>query len=189
MMVSTRYLLAMKTANHIHDLLDRLARLHAAGLRHDDLNPTQVAALSYLARANRFSRSPSLVADYLATTRGTASQTVKALVRKGLVEEAPVSGDKRAITLVLTASGRAAFGRNTEVMAALAMLEKAEAEILQAGLEELAKSLLSARGGRSFGLCRTCRHHQPHAGGANCALLKVALLPEEVNQICFEHAA
>jgi len=179
----------MNSRIEIHDLIDRLSRLHAAGMRADDLNPTQIAALNYLARANRFSRSPSMVADYLATTRGTASQTVKTLVRKGMVEETAVAGDKRALLLSLTDSGRSALRRNEDLIAALESLPDEVTENLHEGLKTLAQSLLSARGGRSFGVCRGCCHHVVEKSGAYCALLKVTLLPEEADQICFEYAA
>jgi hypothetical protein len=66
----------------INDLVERLARLSAADNWAEALNPPQRAALSYLSRANRLSRCPSHVADYMAVTRGTASQTLKSLVRE-----------------------------------------------------------------------------------------------------------
>jgi len=80
-------LLGMEPASrhHIRELIERLARVSAADEWADDLNPTQKAALAYLARANQYSRSPSQVAEFLAATRGTVSQTLKALARKGLI--------------------------------------------------------------------------------------------------------
>ena len=75
------------------DLVDRLYRLNAARDWADTLNPTQRMALAYLARANRFSRCPSHVAEYMALTRGTASQTLKALVRKKLIRSQRSSKD------------------------------------------------------------------------------------------------
>jgi DNA-binding MarR family transcriptional regulator len=86
----------------ISDLIDRLGRLNAAEEWNGPLNPSQFAALSYLARANRFSRAPSHVADYLATTRGTASQTLKALARKELIAESRLEEDKRSIRYDVT---------------------------------------------------------------------------------------
>ena len=79
MIISTRYIRGM-TQNHlirIRTLIERLAKITTAVDWQDGLNPAQYNALSYLALANRYSRSPSHVADYLCTTRGTASQTLK----------------------------------------------------------------------------------------------------------------
>ncbi len=172
-------------------LLERLARLQAAGDWADDLNPTQWTALSYLARANRFSRAPSQVADYLAATRGTVSQTLKALARKGLVEEAASDGDRRSISYEITAEGQAALSRQRVLGEALAVLPEARVAALADGLSDLVATLIEARGGRGFGLCRTCRHHRPAGveGAGHCRLLDLPLAPHEADRICHEHAA
>ncbi|CAH2394963.1 hypothetical protein [Mesorhizobium ventifaucium] len=51
-------------------LIDRLERLARSGEQSGRLNPAQWDALRYLARANRFSRTPAALANYLASTRG-----------------------------------------------------------------------------------------------------------------------
>ena len=154
----------------------------------EDLNPTQRAALAYLARANRFSRAPSHVADYLSATRGTVSQTLKALERKGLVRAAPSDGDRRSIAYVPTPEGAAIAARGGAVDAALADLPAPTAAALTDGLAELTRDVLARRGGRSFGMCRTCRHHDPRGPGGFCMLLGVDLDPPETRQLCHEHA-
>lgn len=173
----------------IRALLDRIGRIAAAEEWTEDLNPAQRSALGYLARANRFSRSPSNVADYLCTTRGTASQTLKALERKGLVTPARSAADKRSISYDVTEEGRAALATPSDLNAAIDRLPDSEAEALMAALESTLHDALSSRGHREFGVCRTCRYHQPGEGGATCALLKVALAPMEAEQICHEHQA
>ena len=57
-------------------LIGRLDRLMRSGVAVEGLNPAQWEALRYLARANRFSRPPAGLADYLGSTRGTVSQTL-----------------------------------------------------------------------------------------------------------------
>lgn len=173
---------------HLRDLLHRVARLLASEGWGDDLNPTQRAALAYLVRANRFSRAPSHVADYLAATRGTVSQTLKALRRKGLVEEARSETDRRSVVLEPTEAGRACVGTADALDAALAGLPEAQAAALETGLGDLVSDLLKRRGGRSFGICRTCRHHEGRPDGGHCRLLRVDLAPFETGQLCHEHA-
>ena len=181
----TRYLIAM--TNALPDLLERLSRLHLAERRTDDLNPAQIAALDYLGRANRFSRMPSAVADYLAATRGTVSQTLKALARKGLVDETRSDTDRRARRYDLTEAGRAALARLPQP--ATPDLPDDGIARAETALRHLLEAMLQARGGRSFGLCRTCTHHRRRDGGAHCALLDLPLRPEEADQICQDHAA
>lgn len=91
----------------IRDLLDRVLRTSAAEDWTEDISPSQRAVLSYLSRANRYSRAPSQVADYLSATRGTVSQTLKTLARKGLVSEQRSEKDKRSISYKISEIGRA----------------------------------------------------------------------------------
>lgn len=174
----------MTEDEEIAELMDRIARLHGARRRTAALPEAQVAALDYLARANRFSRSPSAVADYLAATRGTVSQTLIALARKGLVTDDPAPDDRRSRIYSLTAEGRAEIGGTGPGPD----WGGAKAGLLISLRTALAAMLRDA-GGRSFGLCRTCRHHRPGEAGAFCALLGVALAAAEADQICAEHQA
>lgn len=181
----------MTTKDHseLRALIDRISRLNAAEDWGGGLNPTQRAAIAYLARANRFSRMPSQVADYLSATRGTVSQTLKALARKGLVAETRSTSDRRSVSYAVTAEGLQALETTTAMDAAIAGLKAKEAAQLNAALKDLLTAALAQREGRSFGICRTCRHHRKGPEGAHCALLEVALQPEETEQICHEHEA
>ena len=173
----------------LRPLLDRLSRLAAADAWLGDLTPTQMAVLEYLGRANRFSRAPSQVADFLGATRGTVSQTLKTLERKGLVQEQKSSEDKRRISYEITESGQAAIAGDSQIDAALAQLTATERAPLEAGLRALLRQMIAQRGGRPFGLCRTCRYHDATSKGrAQCRLLDVALTAKEAGQICHEHA-
>ncbi|HQU67799.1 MAG TPA: MarR family transcriptional regulator [Albidovulum sp.] len=174
----------MTDDEEIAELMDRIARLHSARRRSAALPEAQVAALDYLARANRFSRSPSAVAEYLAATRGTVSQTLIALARKGLVSEEPAPDDRRSRIYSLSPKGRAEIGG----AGPSPDWGGAKTELL-IGLRAALAVMIRDAGGRSFGLCRTCRHHRPGEDGAFCALLGVALAVAEADQICAEHQA
>ena len=171
----------------LRELFDRIARVSAAEEWSDELNPAQRSALAYLARANRFSRAPSHVADYLCTTRGTASQTLKALERKGFVGQARSTADKRSISYDVKKKGRAALNAASSFDAALGALTASEAEALSRLLETTGRRLLERRGFRTFGVCRTCRHHRRTKDGLACALLEVPLTAAAANELCHEH--
>src|SRR4029079_9135990 len=85
--------------------LERLSRLMRAGEFGDGLNPAPWEALRFLARANRFSNSPCALTRSLGATKGTISQTVKALERKKLIAKSERPGEKRSVVLRLTAGG------------------------------------------------------------------------------------
>ncbi|MEP4768107.1 MAG: MarR family transcriptional regulator [Roseibium sp.] len=181
----------MKTRSQkqtIQDLIDRLSRLNAAEEWNGPLNPSQFAALSYLGRANQMSRAPSHVADYLATTRGTASQTLKALARKDLIEETRSETDKRSIRYDVTAAGLDILEHPSALNGAIGALESETSEALATGLETLVNTALKRQGGRSFGICITCRHHEEQRDGGYCRLLNITLSPRQTTQICNEHS-
>jgi len=179
----------MTQPEQIRVLINRLARLDAAETWVDALNPAQIAALEYLARANRFSRAPSHVADYLGTTRGTMSQTLKALVRKGYVSERRSESDKRSISYNLSDAGRSLAARRGDLIDVINVLPDAEMRHLGDSLSAILERHLSQNNGRAFGLCNACAYHRVTKNGANCALLSLALAPEESNQICHEQVA
>lgn len=172
------------STDRLSALIERLARLSASEAWETELNPTQFAALDYLARANRFSRSPSHVADYLGATRGTVSQTLKSLARKGLIAESRAAADRRAIHYTPTPEGRA-------LLAGPRLLDRlgGDSRDLEDALSRLLADLLAERGGRPFGLCRGCRHHARRDGAGYCALLDTPLAPGEEDLVCHEFAA
>src|SRR5690606_39789488 len=101
----------------------------------------------YLDQANAFSRSPSAVADYLDATRGTVSQTLRALARKGLIVAAEDPADRRSLRYDLTAKGRAMLRTRTELAD--------HGGTLEAALGDLVARMIAAGGGRRFGPRRT----------------------------------
>lgn len=179
----------MTRPDHIRSLINRLARLDASETWESPLNPAQIGALEYLARANRFSRAPSHVADYLGTTRGTMSQTLKSLARKGFVKERRSEADKRSISYELTEAGRVLAAPRRALVEAIEALPKTEQASLGAALSDLLAFQLRKNGTRPFGFCRACTHHRVMQDGPFCALLSLKLLPEEADQTCHEQEA
>ena len=172
---------------HIRDLLERIVRINAAEEWSDELSPTQLTALSYLVQANRFSRSPSQVAEFLATTRGTVSQTLKVLARKGLIEKILSQADRRWASYEVTKAGLSALNRSTVIDEVLEGLNTQTTNALAIGLEALVRDALKARGRRRFGVCKTCRYYKPKGTGGFCTLLREELTKKDAEQICHEY--
>ncbi len=171
---------------HIRELINRLARLDAASAWAGDLNPTQRAVLGYLGRANRFSRSPSHVAEYLGTTRGTVSQSFKSLLQKGYVTEYRSAQDKRTISFELTSRGADIARQTGGLENSISELETDQIHGLQASLSAILKGLLRQNGGRAFGVCSSCIHFKTADVGGFCTLLSEPLSTEETSLICHE---
>ena len=92
------------------EVMAQILRLANGAAFAGGLNPAQWSALRYLADAVPEARTVTAFAHYHATTSGTASQTVAALVRKGLVagEQAAQS---HAQAVVMTNDAQHVVGR------------------------------------------------------------------------------
>ncbi|WP_254440124.1 MarR family winged helix-turn-helix transcriptional regulator [Ruegeria atlantica] len=151
------------------------------------MNPAQRGALEYLVQANMYSRAPSQVAEYFGTTRGTMSQTLKVLARKGYVSEETSRSDKRSISYTPTEAGRAMVAASNPIAMAFESLELSQQTELENALRHGLQLALKANGGQSFGLCKTCKHYDPQEVNGFCKLLSVSLSKGENNKICVEH--
>jgi len=71
----------------------------------ESLQPVHLQALIYLSKANRYSNTPQALADYLGVTKGTVSQTLLLLDRRGLIERFEDEIDRRVVRLRLSSAG------------------------------------------------------------------------------------
>src|SRR5258705_4551427 len=94
------------SARETAELLVQVGRLVQAEGYDGELSPAQWMALRFFARANQFSRNPSAFAEFQATTRGTATQTIKLLEAGGDLGREPSKADRRNIPLRLTSQGK-----------------------------------------------------------------------------------
>ena len=179
----------MTSPNHIIALIKRLARLDSSEVWETDLNPAQIAALEYLANANSFSRAPSHVAEYLGTTRGTMSQTLKALTRKGYIVEHRSDADRRSISHDLTDAGKDLVARHGSLAKIIGALPSDQKTTVKSTLSDILTQQLAANGGRAFGICKSCKYHRTTGNQAYCSLLSVQLSVEETELICHEQVA
>ncbi len=183
----------MSDDRRLIDLLDRLARVAGNDRNALGLNPVQWEALRFFARANRFSCNPSGLRQYLGVTKGTVSQTIIALEKKGLLKKAPDPQDRRGVEVRLTASGKKLLADDplNRWQADLAALPSAKRRSLESALGDLLRAALHNRERQPFGFCRDCvhflRHHEngePHF----CALLEAPLSDDDSALICREQS-
>lgn len=180
------------SAEAIHDSLMHLSRLLLAEAREglSGLQPVQLQALQYLSHCNRYSDTPAAVADFLGATRGTVSQSLRVLEERGLVAKRPDPEDRRVVHLSLTPRGdrlREKAIPPAAVEHAVRILGRRDAEAAETALRELLRALQRARGGASFGVCRTCTHFRREAGGFRCGLTLEPLSLRDSGLLCREH--
>lgn len=182
------------SASEVQDLLERLGNLlrmemRAFGLRYG-LQPTQIEALAYLTQCNRYSDTPQAVGEFLGLTKGTVSQSLIVLEKKGLLRKQLDGKDKRVIHLIPTAKGRKLIASGVPSKG----LEKALASQPAQRVSELAEALRSLLRGlqhhnqrKTFAACHTCRFNERHHAGYVCGLTGEPLSVREVHLICREH--
>jgi DNA-binding MarR family transcriptional regulator len=139
-------------------LLDRIGRLTRELQFADGLNPAQWEALRFLAQANKYSRSPTALADYLGATKGTVSQTLIALESKGLITRCKKTEDRRQVDLCLTDAGQAMLGKDpmqTLEQATMEVADELGAEMVK-GLSRLLHDLQTRNQINEFGVCQDC---------------------------------
>ena len=176
----------------ISDLVARLGRI-AHGLQFSaGLNPAQWEALRYIARANRYSRTPSALAAYLGITKGTVSQTLIALEAKGYIERTRDGADRRSVSLTLTEHGRELLEKDPLqfLQEAGGALSAVDGEAMRDGMNLLVGALTRTLGRCEFGICDECRHllsgdaEGDVAAPVYCGFIGEPLSEAELGRIC-----
>lgn len=177
----------------ILDLAERLgnlaeARLKAAVAPHG-LLLVHARILLYLAGANRYSNTPLAVADYLGLTKGTVSQSLILLENRGFIAREADARDKRVVRLVLTEAGQSLVRAvEQDSIGRLQVAARDLPEGLLDALTDMLRRLQRAEGRKSFGVCRTCRHHLVEGPGRwRCGLTDEPLTAQDREHICRDH--
>ena len=179
----------------IYEYLERIANLLRTDTRKagvgKGLQPVQMEALHYLSGCNRYSNTPAAVSDYLGLTKGTVSQTLGVLENAGLIEKLPDFKDRRVVHLQLTDMGEALIRESIppkSLKVALDLTTEAEQDFIVIALRRILRAMQQANKLRSFGVCKTCRHHRAEAEDLRrCALTGEILTSDDIDKICREH--
>ena len=110
------------------------------------LNPAQWAALRYFQETTTDRCTVTGFANFQGTTKGTASQTVAALVRKGYLKRMADKKDRRVHRLVLTPEGEAMIAQDPlQALAdAVEKLEEQDRGELAINMERVLRELIRA---------------------------------------------
>ena len=183
------------SGNHLADMIVYLARLGqsparagAPGGPPHNLTAAQWTALRYFASANRFSRTPSAFSDFHATTRGTASQTVKSLVGLGLRARQTPATDGRSTVIDVTDAGRQMLQHDPlrELRRVLEQLDPTARLALSDALDQAVSDLAQSRNAPVFGSCADCSHCQIAEPASYCHCTQSLLTLPEMDAICVD---
>jgi len=177
------------TPDRIAELLVHLGRAVQSENARSELTAAQWTCLRFFARANGSTRTPSAFASFQATTRGTASQIIKSLERRGLVCPTRSERDRRSICFDLTEEGHATLDNDPlhVLIGLIDGLEGTESVQFLTTLSGLASALAATRGVPSFGTCRDCSHFGTTGDAAYCACMAAELAADEIDRLCASH--
>ncbi|MGR9093189.1 MAG: MarR family winged helix-turn-helix transcriptional regulator [Gammaproteobacteria bacterium] len=188
----------MRNSLTVAGLVERLSHCSCGEAYRDGLKPTQWSALRYFSRANRFSRTTTAFARFQGTSTAAASQTIGALVQRGLLERTADTFDKRKHLLSLSPGAETLLDADPlrALAAAVAILDEHEQADLEQKLERMLRHLTTQQSGKAFGYCGDCRFLQCRrrastgdaAATYRCAHLDEALETDEIDRLCANFA-
>lgn len=186
------------SARETAELLLMLGRLVQFEGYDGGLSPAQWMALRFFSRANAFSRTPSAFAEFQATTRGTASQAIKALEAGGYLARQRSKADGRSTTLRLNDKGKKALARDPfEVLVrAVDTLDLEELTVMHNALHQVLTTVAASGTRRRFGVCRDCAYlggdiccssTSANRSALECLLFGVRINPKEAGLLCVHY--
>jgi DNA-binding MarR family transcriptional regulator len=179
----------------VFDLIERMTALIRSEERKKcaelGLQPVHLQVLDYLSRCNRYSDTPAALTNYLGMTRGTVSQTLLLLEKKGYVKKTADVADRRVVHLSLLPEGEMMLqqARQSELFKQASLIFK-ETEFVNHEMVfvKALMALQKANRSQSFGLCKTCQHFIKLPTGFQCNLTKELLSHSDSEKICQEHS-
>ncbi len=178
------------------DLIERLGHLIRAELRRigqeHRLQVVHLQALAYLARANRYSNTPQALGEFFSLTKGTVSQSLLLLDRRGLIERYEDEVDRRVVRLRLSPLGEQLVNESLTSSQWMEATREISANRVRNGVSVLRETLFMMQldnGGRTFGVCQSCAYLQKESQRVyRCGLMGDRLTVPETRRICREHS-
>jgi DNA-binding MarR family transcriptional regulator len=179
------------------ELVERLGNLMRSELRKagadESLQPVHLQALVYLSRANRYSNTPQALADYLGLTKGTVSQTLLLLDRRGLIERFEDDIDRRVVRLRLSSAGEQFLAESQPALPwqnATRNISPNRIRNATSALREALATLQEDNEGAVFGECSSCSWCQKLSQRIyRCGKMGDRLSGPETRKLCRIYAA
>ena len=178
------------------EMIERLGNLMRAEFRRigadEQLQPVHIHALLYLYKANRYSNTPQALANYLGITKGTASQSLMLLDRRGLIERYEDDVDRRVVRLRLSNTGEQFLYEAQPAQQwqqATRNISPNRVRNAVSALREALMTLQEDNEGTQFGTCPGCEHFERlSARASRCGLMGDRLSGPDTRRICWLYA-
>lgn len=159
--------------------------------KQNSLSPIQIQILIFLLFQSREKCKVSYLAQEFNMTKATVSDSVKVLLKKGLIEKQDHPEDTRSYLIALTASGKkmaeASSSFSLPIEKPLNTLTPEQKEVMLTSLLKLIKDLNKAGIITVPRMCYTCANYRSRSNGHFCNLLNTELADSEIRVDCPEH--
>ncbi len=180
---------------NLYPLIERIGNLLRTETRKScnnlGLQPVHLQALDYLSQCNRYSDTPLAVTDYLGATKGTVSQTLSVLKKKGYITSIVDTKDRRVQHLKVSESGHrilSAFLPPAKYREASNRISEIDRNQMVNLLTRMLKELQIANQFKTFGVCKSCHFFRSEGAQYQCGLTKEPLNSDDSEKICREHS-
>jgi MarR family transcriptional regulator, negative regulator of the multidrug operon emrRAB len=178
------------------ELVERLGNMMRAEARRagadEALSTVHVEALVYLSNANRYSNTPQALGEYLGLTKGTISQSLLLLDRRGLIERYQDDIDRRVVRLRLSATGEQFLLEAQPQHAWIQATRDISPNRIRNAVSALRETLTTFQAdndGQPFGTCPSCRHFERLSARAfRCGLMGDRISGPETRKVCWLYA-
>lgn len=154
------------------------------------LQPIHVQVLDYLNECNSYSNTAVGITEYFGLTKGTVSQTLQVLERKGYIEKYHDEEDARVTHLVLSKNGETlledASNDDAFEQAQQAVLSK-QYKTLDDALRMTLFTLQRKCDVKTFGSCDSCINFNVEDNHYICTETRLPVWQLETQKICREH--
>ncbi len=153
------------------------------------LQPMHIQVLDYLNACNSYSNTAAAVTEYFGLTKGTVSQTLQVLERKGYIEKQIDVEDARVVHLTLSKNGEQLLENADDDIfsqAQQAVLSKQYASLDDA-LRMTLVTLQEGCNAKSFGSCDSCINFNVEDNHYLCSATRLPVYQIETHKICREH--
>lgn len=184
-----------KTESKILVALERISEAFRVLLwnesKENSLSPIQIQILIFLLFHSTEKCKVSYLAREFNMTKPTISDSIKMLLKKGLVEKLPDSEDTRSYIISLTDTGKnvaeKAAGFASAIEKPLSSLPFHQKEAILSGLLQVIHELNKASVITIQRMCQTCIFYQSEGGRHYCNFLHTTLNNDELRVDCPEH--
>lgn len=179
----------------LYPLIERIGNLLRTEIRKTGnpfgLQPVHLQALDYLSRCNRYSDTSAAITDYLGTTKGTVSQTLKVLEKKGYISKVEDTEDRRVHHIKVLKSGHNILSTllpPATFREAINQVSETDRSLMVNLLTQMLRELQEVNQSRTFGVCKSCYYFQSDGSQYRCGLTKAPLSGADSEKICREHS-